>query len=140
MTYSITDNCIGCMVCKRICPTGAIYGEKKQVQEINPDQCIACGACGHICPKSAIMDPAGVICTAIKKSQLAIPIFNHSLCVSCNSCMQACPVSCIAMTTQAPEDGSHAFPYLAKAGRCISCGFCEIDCPVDAITMEIVPT
>jgi len=47
--------CIGCLLCIRTCPTGAINaGENKKVQ-IQLDRCIFCGQCSENCPKKAIV-------------------------------------------------------------------------------------
>ncbi|MBF6628259.1 MAG: NADH-quinone oxidoreductase subunit NuoF [Proteiniphilum sp.] len=49
-----SDDCIGCMACKRVCPTHAISGEKKEVHVINQEICIKCGACMEKCQFDAI--------------------------------------------------------------------------------------
>jgi NADP-reducing hydrogenase subunit HndC len=46
--------CIGCTACVRVCPTGAITGERKKPHSINPQLCISCGACADKCPVKAI--------------------------------------------------------------------------------------
>lgn len=48
------EDCIGCMACKRVCPTHAINGEKKEVHQINQEICIKCGACMEKCQFDAI--------------------------------------------------------------------------------------
>ena len=48
------EECIGCMACKRVCPTHAISGEKKEVHQINQEICIKCGACMEKCQFDAI--------------------------------------------------------------------------------------
>ncbi len=48
------EECIGCLACKRVCPTHAISGEKKEVHVINQDTCIKCGACMEKCKFDAI--------------------------------------------------------------------------------------
>jgi NADH:ubiquinone oxidoreductase subunit F (NADH-binding)/(2Fe-2S) ferredoxin len=54
LTYEINDKCVGCGACKRICPVGAISGEKKGKHEIDQKVCIKCGACFDTCKFDAI--------------------------------------------------------------------------------------
>jgi len=55
LTYSITDDCTGCALCVKSCPTGAIRGEKLQKHVINGAECIACAACFKVCRAGAIL-------------------------------------------------------------------------------------
>jgi NADH-quinone oxidoreductase subunit F len=54
ITYSINENCIGCMLCQKACFEGAITGKKKQRHIIDMSKCIKCGSCRNICRKDAI--------------------------------------------------------------------------------------
>ncbi|HUV31385.1 MAG TPA: NADH-quinone oxidoreductase subunit NuoF [Acidobacteriota bacterium] len=54
LTYTINDNCTGCVVCARACPTEAITGEKKQKHVVDQDKCIKCGKCFTVCRFDAV--------------------------------------------------------------------------------------
>lgn len=53
-TIEITEGCIGCTKCTRICPVQAISGELKKVHLIDQTKCIKCDACISACPVHAI--------------------------------------------------------------------------------------
>ncbi|MEJ2721912.1 MAG: NADH-quinone oxidoreductase subunit NuoF [bacterium] len=50
----IEELCPGCLQCVRVCPTGAITGEKKQPHVLDPSKCVKCRACYEICPFGAV--------------------------------------------------------------------------------------
>jgi NADH-quinone oxidoreductase subunit F len=54
--YSISEvDCKGCEACKKVCPTKAIEGEKKQSHRILVDLCSKCGSCNDVCKANAVM-------------------------------------------------------------------------------------
>jgi NADH-quinone oxidoreductase subunit F/NADP-reducing hydrogenase subunit HndC len=59
LTYTITDKCIGCTVCKRACPTNAITGTAKLRHEIDQAKCIKCGLCFKSCKFKSIEKNSG---------------------------------------------------------------------------------
>ncbi|MDI9434004.1 MAG: NAD(P)H-dependent oxidoreductase subunit E [Planctomycetota bacterium] len=54
ITYSITDDCIGCTICAQHCPTDAIAMKPYEKHEIDPDKCVRCGTCKSVCPVDAV--------------------------------------------------------------------------------------
>ena len=121
--YSLTLDksvCVGCEICKIICPKEAIEVKtfpkvagdkaKRPIIDVNEQKCHYCGMCDVICPYGAI--------TVRTNGQLMIPVvktesFPHLLreievdttkCdVGCVECEEACPLSLIKVTVRTPE-------------------------------------
>ena len=51
--FEITDQCIGCGKCEKVCPQKAI--EKGSPYRIIQEHCLHCGNCEEHCPKKAIV-------------------------------------------------------------------------------------
>ncbi len=54
LVYEITDKCVGCGACKKVCPVEAISGSPKGKHIIDINKCIKCGACIKVCKFNAI--------------------------------------------------------------------------------------
>jgi NADH-quinone oxidoreductase subunit F len=54
ITYSITDECIGCTLCSQRCPAEAIRFSPHEKHEIQQDICIKCDSCRQVCPVNAV--------------------------------------------------------------------------------------
>ena len=55
LTYEVVaENCTGCTICAKNCPTNAIDGGRKEIHFIRQDACIQCGACFTKCKFDAI--------------------------------------------------------------------------------------
>ena len=57
--YYIDDNCTGCGLCAKKCPTQCISGEKKQQHVIDVAGCIRCGTCRQVCKFDAVKTKSG---------------------------------------------------------------------------------
>lgn len=135
MPFTITQSCVGCQACTKVCPVSAITGQKKEIHVIDQDLCIECGACGRICPHASVLDSFGALCAMVKRSRWKKPRVNNDGCMSCNICIETCPANCLDLSQPHDSGNPHGFPYLKDGRACIGCGFCALECPVGAITM-----
>jgi NADH:ubiquinone oxidoreductase subunit F (NADH-binding) len=56
ITYEIdADDCTGCMVCLRACPTEAITGARRELHVIDPELCTRCDTCRQVCKFDAVL-------------------------------------------------------------------------------------
>jgi NADH:ubiquinone oxidoreductase subunit F (NADH-binding)/(2Fe-2S) ferredoxin/NAD-dependent dihydropyrimidine dehydrogenase PreA subunit len=48
--FEINEDCVGCGICLKECPSQAITGEKKKLHTIDQEECSRCGTCMVVCP------------------------------------------------------------------------------------------
>lgn len=138
MAYRITDKCVGCGMCRKVCPVACIDGPPRKLHKVDAERCIDCGACGRICPHDAVLDALGRWCQRIRRRSLnwEKPLFDYALCMSCRVCIDACPAACLAVTYSEDTEDRKAYPFLQDAAACVACRFCALECPVNAVTMK----
>ena len=75
---SCENGCIGCGICTKNCPEGAIKVENFNAT-IDQSKCIGCGICEKTCTAGAI------------KVTEHCAVIDESVCLSCGMCVVKCP-------------------------------------------------
>jgi Uncharacterized Fe-S center protein len=133
MPHLITERCIGCTACVKVCPVEAITGVNKELHHINPAICIDCGACTYVCPEECIENPAGITPERIRRrTDWPKPEIIDELCTGCNFCVDICPFDCLELDDRA----FGGIARLVDPKACVGCAMCEEVCAKNAIIVK----
>ncbi|MDR0531308.1 MAG: 4Fe-4S binding protein [Oscillospiraceae bacterium] len=136
MSYHITEDCIGCTACSRLCPVFAISGERGKLHTINEKRCVECGVCGRICTKNAVENTAGDRLPKLPRKEWPKPVIQQDGCSACQMCVAACTPGALSLSLPRFRGDLKVFAQLSAPAKCVGCGICAQTCPLRVITME----
>jgi NADH-quinone oxidoreductase subunit I len=144
----VLDKCIGCGICKRICPTTCIEmveielpGKGKVDRpKLNLGRCMMCGYCAEYCPKNAMLVTPEYELAAYSRKDLIYDPFKLQY-----EDRPGCEVDIIEVKISEAKSGIigtniktgeniRDYPQ-ADDKKCIGCSKCEKVCPAGAVEM-----
>jgi MinD superfamily P-loop ATPase len=123
MAYRITEDCVGCGKCRRVCPWKAVIGQQKQRHVIEPTLCQECSTCWFTCPKRAVVDPFGFRRSPEVRPRMPKANIDRGACVGCQNCLLNCEQGAIQY-----KKGLIVGHCNVDQSQCIGCGKCMEYC------------
>ncbi len=157
----LSDQCIRCGECVRVCPTGGLQPTYSSAlwdvlwtPALQPRRgyCdYSCNSCGQVCPTGAIR---GLSLEEKQRTVIGVAVFDEERCLAwaggrgdhCDlDCAKACPVPEGAIRTSA--EGGRGFGRGGGRGEpivvsdlCTGCGICEYVCRVEGeVAIRVLP-
>ncbi|MEM2110278.1 MAG: 4Fe-4S binding protein [Candidatus Bathyarchaeia archaeon] len=144
------EKCVGCEICKIVCPWEAIEiikpikieGKKLSRPQITIDEkkCEYCGICNVMCPFGALtLKVNNKEYIPVLKTE-SFPQIIHEITIDetkcpidCNICEQSCPFNLIKVSTEKIDNFSARVKVSVDKEHCPGCRLCEVKCPHGAI-------
>ena len=144
LTFDL-DPCVGCELCRRVCPKEAISLKKegtRTVPWIEAERCSLCGLCATFCPAKAVKMVAKNSLHQTEREITPIldvggsPHFSKGMKMDVSLCPPGCSECVAVCPREALTPGEHGVEL--DRSRCLSCSHCQDACPVPG-AIEVTP-
>lgn len=124
--FTFNNGCTNCMLCEKVCPTGAIDAQEERIE---PAECIGCLRCLYECPQQTIG-------YRIKQSRPRFDIQRRQFAATVAAGILAVPFARAFLHTRLRGRlirPPGAVPEAAFLNICLRCGLCMKACPTNGL-------